>query len=143
MSSSRRPDKTDLIVNGVAFTFDDIYRVIDEFYRRVQQDEDLKVPFQSVHDWPEHIDRLTHFWWTRFGGQPYLFTFYNPVAKHYHAGFNAFLLAKWLGLFHQTLSEKLNADQAQLWGLVAEKMGQGLSMKNELYKEALRASENT
>jgi len=128
-------------VNGIEFTHADIARVVDTFYYRVQKDPLLQVPFQSVHDWPEHIARLTHFWWIKFGGKPYMFSQYNPVVKHFFAGFNEELLARWLMLFHQVLQEQLSPEQAELWALVSKRMGQGLSVKNELFRRAQEHSE--
>lgn len=129
------PEDSEIVSPGnVPFSHGDIRRVIDDFYTRIQSDPLLKVPFQSVHDWPEHIDRLTHFWWIRFGGRPYLFTHYNPVAKHFHAGFNEEFLSRWLELFDQTLQEHLTDRQRGLWKIVSERMGRSLTMKNELFK---------
>lgn len=122
-------------VNGVHFTLDDLYRVIDDFYTRIQNDPILQVPFRSVVDWPEHIQKLTHFWWVRFGGRPYLFNHYNPVAKHFFAGFNRDLLTRWLFIFHETLQTHLTPEQASLWKLISERMGESLFVRNELFKK--------
>lgn len=139
MSDPKIDPNEEIIVNGVSFTHDDIYQVVDIFYTRIQEDPVLKIPFQSVHDWPDHIRRLTHFWWIRLGGQPYLFAQYNPVAKHFFAGFNAELLERWLKIFHEVLKENLSPEQCALWKLVSERMGQGLSFKNEMFKRAYEA----
>lgn len=137
MDSKAVPNEQEQIsVNGVTFTHGDIFRVVDDFYTRIQQDSLLSVPFRSVHDWPDHIQRLTHFWWIRFGGKPYLFSEYNPVAKHFFAGFNSEFLAQWLMLFHATLQTHLRQDQVDLWTLISQKMGQALSMKNEHFRAA-------
>ncbi|HRO67008.1 MAG TPA: group III truncated hemoglobin [Pseudobdellovibrionaceae bacterium] len=133
-------DSQTVTLNGVTFLHKDIRVVVDLFYSRVQEDALLKIPFASVHDWPEHVRRLTHFWWIKFGGTPYQFTHYNPVPKHYHAGFNETLLQRWLGLFQQTLNECLTAEQADLWTIISNRMGHALSMKNELYGQSLKGS---
>lgn len=123
-----------MTVGGVEFTHKDIKKVVETFYNKVAVDPVLKVPFQSVHDWPEHIERLTHFWWIRFGGKPYMFSYYNPVPKHYYAGFNQTLLSRWLMLFHEVLSTHLNKEQCRVWTSISERMGQTLSQKNELFR---------
>ncbi len=134
--SFNRPNPTDeIIVNGVPFSHEDMFNVVDDFYTRVQSDPLLQIPFQSVHDWPEHIDRITHFWWIRLGGEPYSFAEYNPVQKHFFAGFNSTFLSRWLELFHETLKTHLREDQIQLWTLITQRMGQALSMKNEYFKQ--------
>lgn len=135
MSDKKHPQPTDsLNVNGVTFAHADIFSVVDDFYTRIQKDPLLKVPFSSVHDWPEHIEKLTHFWWLRFGGRAYLFSEYNPVLKHFFAGFNDELLKRWLELFHETLKEHLNEDQCALWKNISERMGHALSQRNESLK---------
>lgn len=136
MTRIKRPFPTDsIVIADVKFTHDDIYKVVDEFYRRIQSDEFLKVPFASVHDWPHHIDRLTHFWWMKFGGDRYLDGFYNPVLKHYQSGFTRELLARWLDLFHETLNDKVTPEQNLVWKTVTERMGEGLAQKNEMLEK--------
>jgi hemoglobin len=130
------PRPTDAVeINGIDFTFQDIHGVVDAFYRQVGVDPLLKIPFHTVDDWPHHIVKMTHFWWIRFGGKPYLPMTYNPALKHYLAGFNAEYLARWLGLFHATMDSRLSGPQAQLWGMMADRMGMALTAKNEMYKE--------
>lgn len=126
--------KQAVIVNGITFNHQDIEKVVDSFYFKVQHDAILKIPFQSVHDWPEHIQRLTHFWWIKFGGKPYMFSEYNPVLKHFFAGFNEELLTRWLSIFHATLAEHLTNAQCTLWTNISDQMGRGLLMKNELFR---------
>ena len=137
MSTNNIPKDTDaVILNGINFTHLDIFNVVDEFYTRIQNDPILKVPFQSVHDWPEHVKRLTNFWWMKFGGTPYLFAQYDPVTKHFFAGFNEELLSRWLSIFHDVLKEKLQPAQYEIWKTISNRMGQGLTFKNELFRQA-------
>jgi len=124
-----------LKVNGVEFSHDDLFRVVHDFYGRIQDDPVLKIPFASVADWPEHIENLTHFWWIRFGGKPYRFSLYNPVGKHFFAGFNQELLTRWLSIFHATLDKNLTPQQAALWKVISERIGESLLIKNDLFKQ--------
>lgn len=133
MSNSDFDNKT-VLVNGITFSHRDINKVVDSFYLKIQHDEILKIPFQSVHDWPEHIERLTHFWWIKFGGKPYMFNEYNPVLKHFFAGFNEALLTRWLSIFQATLAEHLTHAQCVLWTNISDQMGRGLLMKNEIFR---------
>ena len=128
------PQNQVLTIHGVEFRHLDLERVVDSFYTRVQEDPILKEPFQSVHDWPEHIRRLTHFWWIKFGGTPYMVAQYNPVPKHYFAGFNQVLLDHWLRLFRKTLEDHLTTEQAKAWEVISLRMGQGLTLRNEIFK---------
>ncbi|MBL7543607.1 MAG: group III truncated hemoglobin [Bdellovibrionaceae bacterium] len=136
MQNENRPDPKDTVyVNGVSFSNHDLYIVVEDFYTRIQQDPILHVPFLSVVDWPEHIQKITHFWWIRFGGPAYMFSEYNPVAKHFFAGFNPELLQRWLSLFHATLETHLSQKQASLWKNISTRMGDALTIKNELFKQ--------
>jgi hemoglobin len=129
-----QPQDTDFIqLDGVNLTFSDIRSVVQDFYQQVAVDSVLAKPFGSVQDWPHHVERLTHFWWVRLGGRPYLSGFYNPVEKHFQAGFNLPFLKRWLELFHETMKKNLSEPQAMLWIEIAEAMGQALFMKNEQY----------
>jgi hemoglobin len=130
-----RPEPNDsLSFNELPFTHEEIRKVVDDFYTVVAEDDLLKVPFSSVKDWPHHIERMTHFWWVRLGGRPYLSGPYNPVLKHFLAGFNATFLERWLSLFEIALNDNLKPEQAELWTLLAHRMGQFLSSRNDLYK---------
>ena len=135
-SEYKRPAATDAVsLNNIRFEFADIHKVVDRFYTKIQNDELLKVPFGSVKDWPHHIEHLTHFWWGRLGGDPYMDASYNPPRKHFQAGFTEELLKRWLGLFNETLNETLRPSQAQLWAQIAARMGYALNMKNEMIKK--------
>lgn len=143
MSRDEVPGNSDSItIEGVPFTFADIHTVVEEFYTQIPFDSQLEVPFRSVHDWPEHISRLTHFWWIRLGGTPYLFAQYNPVPKHFFAGFNDELLARWLSLFRTTLERNLTSEQCLLWSEIAGSMGQSLSARNESYRRIYESKQD-
>lgn len=122
-------------------SWDDIHRVVDSFYQKIARDPVLKHPFKPVEDWPLHIKGLTHFWWIRFGGVPYLDLRYDPVGKHYLAGFNSHFLERWLDIFQETLQKELTKEQAEFWYSMASSMGQALSRNNELMKIRNRPQE--
>lgn len=129
-------DQATVAPSGVKFTHRQIAAVVDDFYFRVQQDPDLSIPFVSVNDWPEHIKRLTHFWWVRFGGTPYMDAQYDPVGKHFSGGFTGELLQVWLRLFDETLKRHLDSTQHALWKSLSERMGGSLSLRNEAMHRA-------
>lgn len=130
------PESNDYVeVRSIRFTFEDIFNVVEAFYREVARDPLLMKPFSSVEDWPHHVERLTHFWWTRFGGMAYQEGFYDPVGKHFEAGFNEEFLQRWLSLFREILDQKLSPPQAELWSSITESMGQALSRNNQIMIE--------
>jgi hemoglobin len=128
-----------LQVQGISYTWNDIYQVVNSFYHQVQKDPLLKIPFRTVEDWPHHIERLTHFWWLRFGGSPYLDVRYDPVGKHFETGFNEHFLERWLELFRETLQKELKPEQAAYWFEMTQSMGVALSRNNELMHIRARA----
>lgn len=133
------PKDTDFVdFDGLKFYFHEVRSVVQDFYTNVAEDSLLKVPFASVHDWPHHIERLTHFWWVRLGGEPFLEGRYNPVEKHFLAGFNSNFLKQWLSLFSITLGKLLPPEKAGLWLDLATNMGRALSHKNELYSNQMK-----
>lgn len=128
-----KPSATDQVrIFDVTFTYRDIERVVDAFYKKVETDPLLQVPFSSVESWPEHIEKLTHFWWLRSGGKPYMNYRYNPPLKHFERGFSRTFLARWLELFQQTMKEYLNEDQVLVWASMSERMGESLAVRNEI-----------
>lgn len=127
----REPEQSDFIeVDGLRITLAEIHAVVDRFYTQVATDDLLQVPFSTVDDWPHHIKKMTHFWWMRLGGAPYMRERYNPVEKHFRAGFNEEFLARWLGLFRKTQEDILQPQQIGLWMGWAERMGQMLAFRN-------------
>ena len=65
MNNYNKPKDTDFIMlTGEEFKIEEIKQVLSKFNLKVETDDLLKFPFQSVHNSPEHIERLTHFWWT-------------------------------------------------------------------------------
>lgn len=121
-----------LELRSIRFTHGEINSVVEDFYRQVATDPQLSVPFSSVKDWPHHIERLTHFWWTRFGGAAYLEASYDPIGKHFETGFTRELLERWLTLFQSTVTALLRPEQAEIWVELTKNMGQALARHNDL-----------
>lgn len=132
---SNTPNGTDIIeFDGVSFMHKEIYSVVDQFYKKISKDDLLSVPFSSVGDWPYHIERMTNFWWMKFGGTPYMFSKYSPIPKHFHSGFNNEFLKRWLQLFEETLNEVgLVPEQIKVWRAMSHRIGEHLTKRNEIY----------
>jgi hemoglobin len=110
-----------------------IYRVVDRFYSQIQTHPTLAGPFSHVEDWPHHKERLTYFWWVVLGGARTRQEQYDPVTKHFNAGFSPELLADWLVLFGTTVEQQVPAPLAAAWLEVAGKIGDGLVLANAAY----------
>ncbi len=135
MTKLNFPENNEVLdVHLIKFTFGDINNVITKFYAKVSKDDHLQGPFGVVDDWPHHIDRLTHFWWIRFGGTPYMDVQYDPIQKHFETGFTSGLLEIWLDLFKDTLDENLSPPQSELWYEFAGRIGVALNRNNEIIK---------
>ncbi|MCO6441848.1 MAG: group III truncated hemoglobin [Nitrococcus mobilis] len=105
-----------------------VCRVVDDFYGRVQSHPTLAEPFKRVKDWPEHIARLSHFWWITMGGERYRNDQYHVIAKHMPIGVTDALVDDWLALFHTTLEDHLTPEQTEFWYGYAEQLGQSIRM---------------
>ncbi|MBC7860332.1 MAG: group III truncated hemoglobin [Burkholderiaceae bacterium] len=84
-----------------------IRRMVETFYGRVREDEQLGPIFKAALDghWPEHMSRMVDFWSTMllytksFDG--------NVYGKHMAmSGITKEHFARWLGLFRQTVTEQ-------------------------------------
>lgn len=105
-----------------------VCRVVDDFYGRVQHHPTLAEPFKRVQDWPEHIARLSHFWWITLGGERYRNDQYHVLAKHMPIGITDALVDDWLALFRATLEDHLAPEQAEFWYGYADQLGQSIRM---------------
>lgn len=113
-----------------------VHAVVDEFYNLIQNHPTLAKPFGSVEDWSEHKKRIGEFWWTALGGQATESYKYNPVAKHFAAGFNHALLQDWKALFKEVLNRHLSQELANQWFDRVELIGGNLERINDqLLKE--------
>ena len=105
--------------------WDQIHLVVDRFYSSVQTHPTLATPFARVQDWPKHKERLTYFWWVVLGGARTRQEQYEPIPKHFAAGFSPELLADWLVLFTATVEELVPGELAGEWLALARKIGSG------------------
>ena len=88
-------------------------RLVPAFYNRVRADAELGSIFNdAVDDWPEHFEKLTHFWSSvmlgsgRYKG--------NPVAAHrtHAAHITPELFDRWLAIWKATTGEMLSPPAA-------------------------------
>ena len=73
--------------------------VVNDFYNRIQSHPTLSIPFSVVDHWDEHKQKISEFWWVALGGKPSTSYTYDPVGKHFEAGFTEDLLKAWKALF--------------------------------------------
>ena len=114
-----------------------ILAVVDRFYDLIQSHPALSVPFERIHDWPLHKQRIAYFWWVSLGGSRNGSHSFAVVPKHWRAGFNEMLLGDWKTLFREVVFSKLPDDLATAWMERVERIGASLVMANESFGEQL------
>lgn len=105
--------------------------VVDDFYNRVQTHPTLAKPFSIVAHWQEHKQRIAEFWWIALGGKPTASYSYDPVSKHFLAGFNQTLLSDWKALFFEVTHTHLSPELASAWQQRVEMIGENLLRQND------------
>ena len=103
--------------------------LVDRFYERVRADAELGPVFNNaIHDWPEHLARLTDFWHSvmltsgRYKGQPV------PVHMKHRAHMTPALFQRWLGLWSETTAELMAPADAAVLQEKAGRIGESLQL---------------
>ena len=106
-------------------TRDDIVRLVDAFYDRVQADPVLGPVFNpAVHDWPAHKATLVKFWSSvALGTREYRG---NPMAAHRPHPIVDAHFGHWLALWQATAHEVLDEAKAAEMYAYAQRIGQSL-----------------
>lgn len=105
--------------------------VVDDFYNRIQTHPTLSKPFSIVSHWKEHKEKIAEFWSVVLGGKPSHSYKYDPVNKHFSAGFTKELLEDWKALFFEVLSTHLPPHLARAWQDRVELIGGNLLIQND------------
>lgn len=117
-----------------------IKAIVDDFYNRIQVHPTLAGPFQVVTNWPEHKERLVHFWWLSLGGEAYADYQYNVGPMHMVLGIDDSHVDDWLALFFDVMSEHIPAEQVAIWHGRATHMGRSIRMLAAYGAKAVEAS---
>lgn len=105
--------------------------VVNDFYDKVQTHPTLSKPFSIVAHWDQHKEKIADFWWVVLGGRPTSSYKYDPVNKHFSAGFTQALLEDWKALFFDVLSNHLTPELAAAWQERVALIGENLLKQNE------------
>jgi len=106
----------------------DIEKLIDRFYEKVQADELLGPVFSHV-DWEKHLPIMYNFWASMMLGE--LSYRSNPYEKHIHLPIGSEHFAQWLKLFTETVdacfegprAEEIKSRAQSIAGIFQYKMG--------------------
>lgn len=103
--------------------------LVNAFYARVRADAELGPIFNdAVHDWPEHLEKLAHFWSSimlttgRYKGQPV------PAHLKHKDRITPALFDRWLGLWQQTTDELMEPAAAVALQSKAARIAESLQL---------------
>lgn len=104
-------------------------QLVATFYARIRADAELGPIFNAaIHDWPDHIAKLTDFWASvmlssgRYKG--------NPVAAHrqHSDRITPELFERWLRIWQRTTSDIMTADAAAALQAKAGRIAESLQL---------------
>jgi len=108
---------------------DSLRVLVDSFYARIRADAELGPIFNdAIHDWPDHLDRLSAFWSSvmlttgRYKGQPL------PAHMKHRDRINPALFDRWLALWAQTTDELMTRDAAAALQAKAARIAESLQL---------------
>ncbi|MBU0556735.1 MAG: group III truncated hemoglobin [Alphaproteobacteria bacterium] len=103
--------------------------LVDAFYSRVRADGALGAIFNdAIHDWPEHLDKLTAFWSSvmlttgRYKGQPV------PAHMKHRSRITPALFQRWLALWADTTNELMAPGAAVALQAKAARIAESLQL---------------
>jgi hemoglobin len=103
--------------------------LVDRFYTKVRQDDQLGPVFNSaIDDWPAHLEKLSAFWSSvmlttgRYKGQPMV-----AHMKHKSA-IRPAMFERWLGLWRETATDVLDEEGAAAVTAKAERIAESLQL---------------
>lgn len=98
---------------GLGIDEESLRRLVGQFYSRVRADAELGPIFNdAIHDWPEHLDRLSDFWSSvmltsgRYKGQPV------PAHQKHGSRISPELFDRWLALWDETSDALMTPEAA-------------------------------
>jgi len=112
----------------------DIKLMVDTFYGKVREDEQLKDIFNTVIQsrWPEHLEKMYRFWQTVLLEEH---TYYgSPFVPHAKLPVDATHFERWLQLFYETVDEKFIGERATRAKWQGQRMAEMFHSKIEYYK---------
>jgi hemoglobin len=123
--------KTDLTTRA------DVFKLVHHFYAKVRQNKDISHFFnESIHDWNEHLEKLTDFWETnlffrnKYKGNPK--EIHIKVDRNFNASIEQKHFGIWLNLWFKSVNEHFKGEKADRAKNNARNMASHLFM--QLYK---------
>lgn len=108
---------------------DGLRRVVTAFYARIRQDPELGPIFNdAIHDWPEHLEKLTDFWSSvmltsgRYKGRPV------PAHLKHAQRITPQLFQRWLKIWAETTDELMAPQDAEALQSKAIRIAESLQL---------------
>jgi hemoglobin len=110
-------------------TEEQLATLVERFYAKVREDEVLGPVFNAaVHDWPEHLEKLSAFWSSvmlttgRYKG--------NPMAAHVKqkSAIEPPMFGRWLEIWRETAAQVLDERGAAAVVAKAERIAESLQL---------------
>lgn len=108
-------------------TKSDVEELVNVFYSRVLQDEQLAPFFQQL-DFPTHLPKMIHFWSFVLLDEPGYTT--NVTEKHANMPLTKALFDRWVQLFHATVDALFSGEKAELAKQRATVLGWTMASKH-------------
>lgn len=108
---------------------DDVKRLVDVFYGKVQQDDLLEPIFNGFAkiDWAHHLPKMYAFWGGMILGQPGYSG--QPFPPHVPLPVTREHFQRWVGLFHAALDENFSGPGAQRARAAASSIAHTFAMR--------------
>ncbi len=113
---------------------EDVKKLVDTFYGKVQKDNLLKDIFNSIikDNWPVHIEKMYTFWQTVLLSEH---TYYgSPFPPHAKMPIDKSHFERWLHLFYETIDEEFEGEVAEEAKWRASKMAEMFQYKIDYMK---------
>ncbi|NEN22604.1 group III truncated hemoglobin [Cryomorpha ignava] len=114
---------------------EDVKKLVDAFYAKIQADEKLGDIFNSViqNRWPEHLEKMVRFWQTILLGEH---TYYgSPFKPHASLPLEVEHFNQWLHLFYETIDANFEGEKAEEAKWRSKKMAEMFRFKLEHYRD--------
>ena len=112
---------------------DDVFTLVSTFYAKVKENKEIGHFFtQTIHNWPEHLEKLTDFWETnlfmvsKFRGNP--MKAHKEVDEKFAHSIEQKHFGEWLNMWFSTVDELFEGDRANIAKNRARNMAHNLFM---------------
>ncbi|MCM4158307.1 group III truncated hemoglobin [Antarcticibacterium flavum] len=111
----------------------DVFALVSAFYTKVRANKEIGAFFnETIHDWPEHLEKLTDFWESnlfmvsKFKGNP--MRAHKMVDRTFDHTIEQKHFGEWLNMWYQTIDEMFEGERANIAKNRARNMAHNIFM---------------